>query len=199
MPRAGEHHLETFIRRTFGSRMGAILLAGYGGEGGCRETVGVTGVSESGEETEWLIEILGDLPRGDEPLVLAALLKLLLTRGPLDAALEFTLEEALAELGWPDGRSARDTVDAAVSKYSRLTYAKADKRGAVLGVYALVIGYDHITERGLEDNGRTRILNRVQFHPRFVDGLRNLKIVFAGIEFGDLGPIDFPRRLSQLC
>lgn len=177
--------------------MGAILLAGYGGEGGCRETVGVTGAYESGEETEWLIEISGDLPRGDEPLVLAALLKLLLTRGPLDVALEFTLEEALAELGWPDGRFARDAVDA-VSKYSRLTYAKADKRGVVLGVYALVIGYDHITERRLEDNGRTRIFNRVQFHPRFVAGLRNLRIVFAGIEFGDLGPIDFVRPAGSL-
>ena len=188
MPRAGEHHLETFIRRTFGSRMGAILLAGYGGEGGCRETVGVTGVSESGEETEWLIEILGDLPRGDEPLVLAALLKLLLVGGLLDEALDFTLEEVLAELGWPDGRFAQDAVDDAVSKYSRLTYAKADKRGAIRGMYALVIGYENITERESEGNKRRRILNRVQFHPRFVDGLRNLKIVFAGIEFGDLSP-----------
>lgn len=173
--------------------MGAILLAGYGGEVGLRETsLEVVGAAEgSGEET-WLIEISGDLPYGEEPLVLAALLKLLLSKGPLGVRFDFAVEDVLAELGWQDRRFARDVVDNAVRRYTCLSYARRrEAETEARGMYTLVTGYDQITDAVTEGSGRARLLDRVHFHPYFIGGLRNFRITFAGIDFGALRSAEY--------
>jgi hypothetical protein len=137
------------------------------------------------------------MPCGEEPLVLAALLKLLLTRGPLSVWLDFAFEEVLAELGWQDRRFAQDAVDSAVRKYAGLSYARKRAGCEARGVCALVVGYDQITDGVNEGGSRVRVLNRVHFHPRFVEGLRNFRIEFAGIEFGDLRSVEHHRTVND--
>lgn len=173
--------------------MGAILLAGYGGEVGLRETsLEVVAAAEGGGKETWLIEISGDLPYGEEPMVLAALLKLLLSEGPLGVRLDFAVEDVLAELGWQDRRFARDAVDNAVRKYTGLSYARRREGEAeARGLYTLVTGYDQITDGVAKGGGRARLLDRVHFHPHFIDGLRDFRITFAGIDFGALRSAEY--------
>jgi hypothetical protein len=193
MPQEGRHNLELFIKRTFGDQMGAILLAGYGSEVGLREaSQGVLGAAEGGGEEIWVIEISGNLPHGEEPLVLAALLKLLLSKGPLGVRFDFAVEDVLAELGWQDRRFARDAVDNAVRKYTGLSYTRKREVGAeARGMYTLVTGYDQITGGVTEGGRRTRVLDRVHFHPRFIEGLRSFRITFAGLDFGSLHSVEY--------
>lgn len=197
MPQEGMHHLEVFIKQTFGDDMGALLLAGYGEEAGLRETsLIVAGVTDGGGEADWLIEISGNMPYGEEPLVLAALLKLLLTRGPLSVWFDFSLEEVLVELDWQDRRFAQDAVDSAVRKYAGLSYERKDAAGnEARGMYTLVVGYDQITDGVNEGDNRVRVLNRVHFHPPLVEGLRNFRMEFAGIEFGELRSVEHYRTV----
>src|SRR5205085_10130514 len=75
------HPLTRFVYETFGQQFGDLILAGYGAEpGGGQKKLSLTEADE-GTETHWVIEVVASRhPSGDEPLVLAALLKLLLSR-----------------------------------------------------------------------------------------------------------------------
>jgi hypothetical protein len=187
------HHLQKFIRETFGEQFGALLLAGYGDSGRHRAlSLHVTESRGGGDQAGLVVEIAGTLPHGQEPLVLAALLKLLLARPGHGPRLEFTTEELLGELGWRGSAVERDAVDGAIRKYTKLSYVKkrADT-GEVRGMYALVVDYEYEAEVDKESGDEARSRNRVVFQPHFVERLNELKITFAGIEFGDLNSIEF--------
>src|SRR5215204_1818038 len=99
----GAHPLITYVYETFGQQFGGLLLAGYGEEpGGAPGRIYVI-EQAVGEETNWVIKLVTNrLPRGKEPLVLAALLTLLLRRPNISHRLEFKLDELLATLQWRD-------------------------------------------------------------------------------------------------
>lgn len=187
------HHLQKFIRETFGEQFGALLLAGYGESGGHHElSLHVTESLGGGDEAGWVVEIAGTLPLGQEPLVLAALLKLLLACPGHGHGVEFTTGELLAELGWRGSAVERDAVDGAIRKYTKLSYVKREAdTGEVRGMYALVVDYEYEAETDKASSEEARARNRVGFHPHFVERLNELKITFAGIEFGDLNSIEF--------
>ena len=191
MPAAPHTHpLVSYVRRTFGDRFASVVLVGYGGQEGPRELLLKVSVASRGEGIHGqLLKVSGDLPHGQEPLLLAALLKLLLSRGSLSPELEFEMQEVLAALSWPEAPGARvDDGDRVIRKYVGLTYTAGGEGdgGAGSGMYALVTGYD--LEEGMElaDHPAARIIRRVHFHPRFVDGLKDSRVVFAGIDFGRL-------------
>lgn len=98
----------------------------------------------------------------------------------------------LAELGWRGSAVERDAVDGAIRKYTKLSYVKrkADT-DEVCGMYALVVDYEYEAETDKASGEEARARNRVVFHPHFVERLNELKITFAGIEFGDLNSIEF--------
>lgn len=183
------HPLTTYVYQTFGRRFGELLLAGYGAEpGGSHRKLHFT---ESG--ARWVIELVGQhQPCGDEPLVLAALLKLLLGRPSIPQELEFELRELLAELRW-DEASARQQAETAIGVYVRLLYDKqldeqpGDGKSASEGggCYHLLTGY---VREGAPDAGgaRARTLRSVYFDAGFIAGLRRGRVYFAGIDFGVL-------------
>lgn len=188
------HPLTTFIYDTFGQQFGDLLLAGHGAEpGGGRRRLYLT-ESEAGVKTDWVIKLVARRPPcRDEPLVPAALLKLLLSRPSISPFLEFELSELLAELQWQDELSKRRQVEAAISIYVRLLYDKqVDARvrrpsaaTAGGGYYHLLTGYI----RGAQP--RTGgVLDRtpdgIYFDASFIAGVMQGQVYFAGIDFGPL-------------
>jgi hypothetical protein len=133
-------------------------------------------------------------PSRDEPLVLAALLKLLLSRPTISRQLEFEMEELIAELRWHDDASTRRRVEVAITAYVRLLYDKqVDTRaghhtseGGGGGYYHLLTGYIRGAKSGLADAVPVRTLSGVDFDAGFIEGLRRGRVSFAGINFGAL-------------
>jgi hypothetical protein len=193
------HHLVEFVRQTFGEQFGAVLLAGYGEEAAFREYILNLIVSqEGGREVECQLVISGNLPNSQDPLVLAALLKLLLSSAPLIPTLEFNLEEVLVELNWPDTPSTRAMISSAITKYLGLTYEKKTRppSGMLRGMYVLIIGYDQAEEK-YSSGGETRSYNNVTFYPKFIERLNDSIITFAGIEFGRLNSMGLVAQLAR--
>jgi hypothetical protein len=186
------HPLTTFTYETFGQQFGDLLLAGYGEKpGGGRRMLHLT-ESEAGAQTDWVIELIGNrLPCGDEPLVLAALLKLLLNRSIISPQLEFETVKLLPELGWQDDPDTRRYVNEVIVGYARLLY---DKRGDVRagrresetdegGCYHLLTGYVRGTV-SVTGGTLVRTLGIVCFDGGFIGGLKEGRVFFAGIDFG---------------
>src|ERR1041384_78102 len=108
------HPLTTFVYETFGQQFGDLLLARYGAEPSSKNRKLYLTEAAAGREVGWTIEMIARrLPRRDEPLVLAALLKLLLSRPSLSEYLEFEMDELLAELQWRDSGRTRRQVETA--------------------------------------------------------------------------------------
>lgn len=184
------HPLVTYTRRTFGDRFADVILAGYGDEAGRGELFLCDSTGTVGEVVRRRsLELSGDLPHHDEPLVLAALLKLLLSKVPPTAELDFEMLAVLRELGWADTPTTRGEVDRIIRKYLRLSYGvRSEQGGEELGMYALITGYDRDDEMQTGGRAVARSSYRVLFHPGFVEGLKESRVVFAGIDFGEVNP-----------
>lgn len=187
------HPLTTLLYETFGQQFSNLLLAGYGEEpSGKRKRLHLIESRAEGE-TDWVIEMVGEPPYRDEPLVLAALLKLLLSRSNISYYLEFDPNEVLTELRWQDTSYMRQKMEAAINRYVRLLYDKriSPKVGQCLpghsegGCYHLLTGYI----RGAKlrcDETLERTLSGVYFNAGLIEGLKRGRVYFAGIDFGRL-------------
>jgi hypothetical protein len=189
------HPLTTFISETFGRQFGELLLAGYGAEPGGKCGRLYLTEQDGGVEAGWVIELVARRPPyGDEPLVIAALLKLLLSRTSISHHLEFELEELLAELRWRDDMSTRRQIETAIIGYVRLLYDKQLDEGAEGstsatmggGYYHLLTGYIRGAKSGSTDGSLAGSVNSVDFDIGFIEGLRRGRVYFAGINFGAL-------------
>jgi hypothetical protein len=186
------HPLTRFVYETFGQQFGDLLLAGYGAEPGGRRRKLYLTESEAGVETAWTIELVARrAPCRDEPLVLAALLKLLLNRPSVSQHLEFELSKLLTELQWQDEVSTRQQVVTAIRGYVRLLYdkqvdARAERRISQTfegGYYHLLTGY--VRGAKLSSGGVLgRTLSDIYFDASFIEGLRQGRVYFVGIDFG---------------
>lgn len=188
------HPLTTFVSETFGRQFGDLLLAGYGTEPGSRRRRLYITESEARVEIRWVIELVAHRPpSGDEPLVLAALLKLLLSQPSISHHLEFELTELLAELQWQDDMSTLQQVETAIAGYVRLLYDKQTDTRAVPRTSAITEGgyYHLLTGYVRGHNSKTKeTLARphggVYFDAGFIRSLRRGRVCFAGIDFGAL-------------
>jgi hypothetical protein len=187
------HPLTTFIYETFGKQFGELLLAGFGAEPDEGQRRLHLTESQEGLEADWAIEFVATrLPCGDDPLVLAALLKLLLSCPITSQCLEFEFGELLAELRWPNDPDTRRQVEEALVSYAGLLYdqreggregrrAQAASEG---GCYHLLTGYVRGAESGT--GGSSAKSHGVYFDDGFIRGLKEGRIYFAGIDFGTL-------------
>ena len=182
------HPLTTFVYETFGQQFGDLLLAGYGEEpGGGRRKLYLTEL-DGGEEVHWIIELTSHrLPYRDEPLVLAALLKLLMSRQIVSTNLEFEMKELLAELQREDDTDTRRQVEAVIVGYAGLLYDKRAGRRATAtsegGCYRLLTGYFR-GSKSITGGVLERITDIVYFDSSFISELGEGRITFAGIDFG---------------
>lgn len=184
------HPLTTFVYKTFGQQFGDLLLAGYGAGPSSRHTR----LHFTESEARWVIELVAHhQPCRDEPLVLAALLKLILTRPSISQYLEFELGELLATLRWRDGAKTRRQVETTIGCYVRLLYDKQvdvpeSRRASALvggGYYHLLAGYMR-ESMSATDGALGRTLRGVYFDAGFIEGLKRGQVYFAGINFGRL-------------
>ena len=184
--------LVNFVREAFGACCADLLLVGLGEEQvrGAK-TFGVRH-DEEGKEWELEVEVVGGaLPCRSEPLVLAALLKLLLGREGIPSPLEFHVSEVMEELRQAGVRLTDEDVDRIISKYAALSYDKRAKGGDESesdgGVYSLIAGYFRGTEKEAGGLSRARVSSSVLLEQRFIAGLRDGEVILAGIQFGRLG------------
>jgi hypothetical protein len=143
--------------------------------------------TDEGEEWEVEVEVVGGaLPCRTEPLVLAALLKMLLGREGIPSPLEFHVGEVVDELRRVGVTLTSEGVERIISKYVALSYDKrakgrneSDEGGG--GVYSLITGYFRGNEKEAGGTSRARVAGSVLFEQRFVEGLREGEVILAGI------------------
>jgi hypothetical protein len=188
------HPLTTFVYETFGQQFGALLLAGYGEESPAGSKVFHYSDTEAVGQVEWAVELIADrLPYRDEPLVLAALLKLLLTRPTISEVLDFEADELMAELQWGTDAEAYKRLHQVIRKYVSLVYDKQEqaragglkRTNAPWGCYHLLLA--HLRETVRDEAAHTvKRYSRVSFDYDFARGLKRGRVYFAGIDFGTL-------------
>jgi hypothetical protein len=184
--------LVNFVREAFGARCAALLLVGLGEEP--VEGAKKFDVLEAEEGKEWEVEIEvvgGALPCRSEPLVLAALLKMLLGHEGFPSPLEFQMSEVVDELRRAGVMLTDEDVDRIISKYAALSYDKRAKGGDESeergGMYSLITGYFRGNEKEAGGTSRARVSGSVLFEQGFVEGLRKGEVIVTGIRFGRLG------------
>lgn len=189
----GTHPLVTFVQDTFGQQFSDLLPAGYGAEPSSRHKGLFLMESEGEVESAWVIKLVARHPPcREEPLVLAALLKLLVSQSNISHHLEFELSELLAELRWQDQMSMRVQVETVIGRYVRLLYDKqANTRAGHRAMAAAGGGYYHLLTGYVRAKSSTsgtlsRVLSRLYFDAGFIRGLKQGRVCFVGIDFGPL-------------
>lgn len=189
------HPLVSFVYQRLGQQFGDLLLAGYNELPSRTMKQFTYNETEDGIEIEWVIELIADtMPCYDEPLVLAALLKLLLSRPDLLTSLDFQTGELIAELKWRNSPHTSKRIDQIISSYVKLTYDKHERRrkdrykrkGTQWGDYHLLTGYVREAVLKVGESLPISTYNNVSFNNSFIDGLKNGQVRFAGINFGPL-------------
>jgi hypothetical protein len=188
------HPLTTYVYEIFGQQFGNLLLIGYGAEpGGARRRLYLT-ESVDGAGADRVINLVASrLPCRNEPLVLAAVLKLLLGRPSISQYLKFELGELIETLQWQDDAITRKQTEMAIGNYVRLLYEKqVDVRTGRRelefeggGYYHLLTGYI----KGLDTRTRGAqgsSTSSVYFDTGFIQGLARGRVYFAGIDFGPI-------------
>lgn len=201
---APEQRLLDFSRERFGEQLSQFMLAGLGEEP--TEQRWRFTITYAGDENAVLkrrVEVITHepldgsscLPRGRDPLVLAALLRLLLEvnqRSP--NTLSYEQGELLRLLGWKDTWKAGGEMEEAVRRYFMLTYKwKMNKRELArqkLNFYtsdeSLISETNTLSEE--DAGGRMKLLtSRIVFNERFIEHLRSQSLF--GIDWSNVRSI----------
>jgi hypothetical protein len=201
-----EHPLVEFIYSEFGKPLGDLLLVGYGSaQAGRKESFEFNAPRGGGDVRRWAVDVTGgELLSGNEPLVLAALLKFLLFRVDHDNEMyvsdsfEFNMQNLLREVR-RDGRTSMSPEEAhqTIEKYVRLSYTLrevepgadlAQARSRTVALHTFLSSYTYYFEREDYDAEPVRLINRVRINKEFVEGLKCGRLLFAGMELGERAP-----------
>jgi hypothetical protein len=201
-----EHPLVEFIYSEFGKPLGDLLLVGYGSaHAGRKESFEFNAPRGGRDVRRWAVDVTAcELPRGNEPLVLAALLKFLLFRVDhddemyLSDSFEFNMQNLLREVG-RDGRTRMSPEEAhqAIEKYVRLSYTLrevepgadlAQARSRTMGLRTFLSSHTYYLERENHVVEPVRLIDRVRIDKEFAEGLKGGKLLFAGMELGERVP-----------
>lgn len=188
------HPLETWARQVFGADFALVILHGLLGEGGdCENLVTVEGFDREGRKRRKTLGVTGPGPGpwGLGPLVLAALLKRLVERPEIERRLDYSYQELFAELVWPSLPASRRAVEDAVAFYYACSYSTAAAPVGGEGGYSTRGRHSLLIGQGRDGIGMPRCGrpnedgDTVWFDPDLIEGLREGRVVFAGIDFGE--------------
>lgn len=192
-PAEGERELLDFTRRLLGRNLSEFLLCCIGEWRHPRRRFTAQSIRTQGPVVTYQLEIVGEsgagLPGGSDPLVLAALLRLLLTGGQGRDELNFNEDELLAMLGWADTAASRSAVESAIERYCSAAYYARRTGPRVSGrteshysqVQKLITGYDSTVEKPSGEAGQRTTV--VYFPPGFSRGVMGFEKYFLGIDF----------------
>jgi hypothetical protein len=195
MSQVNTHPLAEFVYKSFGTHFGDLILAGYNEEPSRKRKRFYITEEADRDRSEWVIEVAGNSPpSGQEPLIIAALLKLLLQRPLLSARLDFGIGELIEEVGWKDSLLTQRKIDRIISHYAALIYYKESraKRGGgqrpslSWGQYSLISAYLRESSCPAGKSFPTKVSRSVEIDERFVEGIRRGQVCFADINFGSL-------------
>lgn len=184
-----ERHLVSFMQEAYGELLSLFLLSGLGEEGfdGLRYfTVCEHGPGEEINRRRIAVTSDGDtfLPHGRDPLILAALLKLLQGQGSTHMV-RCRTSDLTSLLGWEDIASGGQAVTRAMERYYAVSLAvlahSAEPYFGESPVLALRqrILVEHETAGG--ESGEVSYVSAA-FNPDFVDRLRRKSLL--GIDWG---------------
>lgn len=190
MRQLNDHPLKKFVYNTFGPRLADLIMVGYNEKPSRRKKIFRITEEVGGRSVEWTIEALGkSLPSRQEPLVIAALLKILLRRPEISLHLEFRMEELVEEIGWNNSPLTQKRIDRIISNSAGLAFHKeprnkrADMTGLKWGQYSLITAYIRESVRGA-GGSLPRISRCVEINSSFVEGLKKGLVYFADINLG---------------
>lgn len=179
-----ERRLIAHLEEQFGEHLSALLLSGYGTKEWVRRRGLVISTTDRvGAREEHTVVLLTEgahsLPYGQDPVVLAAHLRMLSERGA-SGRLSYDLLEMLEALGWVDPVQGLKAIEGALYRYYRLSYAAAGRRRHPMapqaeGVTAerrILTSYDFEHEPVRGRGGYPTLHTVVEFSQRFLDQLR---------------------------
>lgn len=179
-----ERRLIAHLKAQFGEHLGALLLSGYEIERwDQRRELVITTTDRVGNREEHSVMLLAvgahALPYGQDPVVLAAHLRMLSERGAY-GRLSYDLFEMMGVLGWEDPSQGMKAIEGALHRYYRLSYAAEGKRRHPLapqseGVTAerrMLTGYDFEHEPVRSRDPYPKLHTVVEFSQRFIEQLR---------------------------
>jgi hypothetical protein len=185
---AREQRLLDFAIGEFGEPLTQFLLAGLGEDKvRPRWRFTITYLDDEGIRIKRTVTVISHepedgssrLPRGRDPLVFLALIRMLITADqPSDYRMRYELEDVLKILGWADNRRNRHEIDEAVRRYSQMMFSW--KMGSAelarnnlshhSAMQSLISEY---AARDGEEGGRViRLFNEVVFNSNFIEAVR---------------------------
>jgi hypothetical protein len=193
MYQADDHPLAEFVYRTFGSRFADLLMVGYNEELSRKRKIFRITEEIAGRGFEWMIEAIGNsLPSRQEPLVLAALIKILLTRSTVSQQLVFGMDELIDTIGRRDELLMPGAIDNIITNYASLSFHKepsnkmAERIGLKWGQYSLIKAYLRGSVRNPGESIPQRTSRLVEIDAGFVEGIKMGKVYFADINFSQI-------------
>jgi hypothetical protein len=179
-----EKRLIAHLEEQFGEHLGALLLSGYGTKEWVRRRALVISTTDRvGNQEEHPVVLLTkgahSLPYGQDPIVLAAHLRMLSERGAY-GRFSYDLQEMMGVLGLVDPVQGLKEIEGALHRYFRLSYAVEGKRRHPLapqseGVTAerrMLTAYDFEYEPVRSRDPYPMMHTVVEFSQRFVEQLR---------------------------
>jgi hypothetical protein len=189
---AREQQLLEFAIGEFGEPLTQFLLAGLGeAKVRPRWRFTITYLDDEGIRIKRTVKVISHepedgssrLPRGRDPLIFLALIRILITTGqPSDYRMSYELEDVLKILGWADNRRNQHEIDEAVRRYSQMMFSwkmgRAELARNNLSHHSAMQSL--ISEYGVhdrEEGGRvTRLFNEVVFNSNFIEVLRRRRL-----------------------
>lgn len=179
-----ERRLVAYLKEQFGEHLGALLLSGYETERWVQQrelVISTTDRVGNREEHSVILSAVGAhaLPYGQDPVVLAAHLRMLSERGAY-GRLSYDLFEMLGVLSWEDPVQGMKAVEGVLHRYYRLSYVAEGKRRHPLapqgeGVTAerrMLTAYDFEHEPVRSRDPYPTMYTVVEFSQRFLEQLR---------------------------
>lgn len=122
-----ERRLIAHLEEQFGEHLSALLLSGHGVKSWVRQReLVISSTDRVGNQEEHSVVLLTkgahSLPYGQDPVVLAAHLRMLSERGAY-GRLSYDLFEMLGVLSWEDPVQGMKEIEGALHRYFRLSYA----------------------------------------------------------------------------
>jgi hypothetical protein len=187
-----EQQLVAFASNQFGHQLTQFLLAGLGEEKvGQRLQLTITYIDSDGTQLGRDIQVMSHepedgsscLPRGRDPLVFLALLKLLILGDqPPNYRLRYEQKDVLKTLGWEDTSATRREMDETIRRYFLMmfkwemnpTELAREKLSFYTAMKRPISESQTIDE---EEGGQVRrIFNQINFNETFIERLKHRRL-----------------------
>lgn len=213
---SAEQNLVGFAREEFGESLAQFLLTGLGEVPSTqRWHFTITFTDSEGTAQERHLQAItyeptegqSFLPRGRDPLVLLALLRLLVESSQQsEVSLFYSRHEVLRLLGLEDAEGTPGEINEAVRRYALLMYRWQMSRGELAGkrlsLYTareqVISGYSNVGEPDDEEQADGQVdeePNEITFNQYFIEGLKRHELF--GVDWNKVQSVELGKDASR--